>query len=191
MRAVRQLIGITAAGMLFAGALEAQTPRHEFGIDLGIASAKPDDGERALVIGTPIDVRVGFVTASPWMLETRFSFEYIGVDEGSALSFVPGVNLLWRLGPGTGLANQMGPYVTVGGSAEYSRFSSDAADDSESATQFGLNVGIGTRLAWGTAAFRPELFFAKVFESGDIDDDEIFLPAGTAFGLRVGISLWR
>jgi hypothetical protein len=190
MRAVRQLIGITAAGMLFAGALEAQTPRHEFGIDLGIASTKVDDGDRLLMIGTPIDVRIGFVTASPWMLETRFGFEYVGADEGSLLSFRPGVNLLWRLGPGTGLANQMGPYVTVGGSVDYARFSSDAADESESATQLGLNVGIGTRLAWGSAAFRPELFFAKAFESGDIEDDD-FVPAGTAFGLRVGISLWR
>src|SRR5688500_16833084 len=190
MRAVRQLIGITAAGMLFAGALEAQTPRHEFGIDLGIASVKPDEGERALIIGTPVDVRIGFVTASPRMLEPRSAFVYVGFDEGSVLSFTPGVNLLWRLGPGTGLANQMGPYVTVGGTAEYARFSSDAADESESVTQFGLNVGIGTRLAWGSAAFRPELFFAKTFESGEVEDDD-FVPAGTAFGLRVGISLWR
>ena len=190
MRSVRQLIGITAAGLVFAGALEAQTPRHEFGIDLGIASVKADEGERVLMIGTPIDVRIGFVTASPWMLETRFGFEYLGADDGSLLSFSPGLNLLWRLGPGTGLANQMGPYVTVGGNAEYARFSSDITDESESATQLGVNVGIGTRLAWGSAAFRPELFFQKSFESGEVEDDD-FVPAGTAFGLRVGISLWR
>ena len=179
MRAVTQLIGLAAAGALFAGAVEAQTPpKLEFGIDLGIASSKLDEvDDRILTIGLPVDARIGFVTASPWMIETRFGFNYVDTDLVTATSFTPGVNVLWRLGAGTGLANQMGPYITGGASLNYSkqRFFDE---ESESTTQLGVIVGIGTRLGWGNAAFRPELFFQKGFESGELGDGD-FVPAMT------------
>ena len=191
MKIARQLVGLAAAAALSAGTLEAQMPRHEFGVDLGIASTKYDGGDgRVLFIGAPIDVRVGFVTASPLMFETRLNLVYVSTDDGSLMSFAPGVNALWRLGPGTGLANQMGPYLTGGVSLEYSRISSDFDDESESATQFGINVGVGTRLGWGTAAFRPELFFQNNFASGDEDEFD-YIPSNSTIGLRLGISLWR
>ena len=191
MKIARQLVSLGAAAALSAGALEAQAPRHEFGVDMGIASTKFDGGDgRVLQVGMPIDVRVGFVTATPLMFETRFNLSYVGTDDFSLLTFAPGVNALWRLGPGTGMANQMGPYLTGGVSLEYARFSNDFDDESESATQFGINVGVGTRLGWGTAAFRPELFFAQNFESGD-EEDLDYAPANSTIGLRLGISLWR
>ena len=191
MTFARKLVGLAAITALSATAVEAQMPSHELGIDLGIASTKYDGGDgRLLRIGTPVDVRVGFVTSSPLMFETRFSLSYTGTDDASLLAFTPGVNVLLRLGEGTGLAKQMGPYLTGGVALEYARFSTDFDDESESATQFGVNVGVGTRLGWGTAAFRPELFFQQNFESGDeLDLDHV--PANSTIGVRLGISLWR
>lgn len=188
MRRAMQVVAAAGASMMLAVAVQAQTPRHEFGVDMAIASIKRDGSDRYLRVAAPIDVRIGFLTASPLMFETRFGFEYLRADEGSVMQLAPGINALWRLGPGTGLANQMGPYITGGVTLEYYRESFEGGSDS--AKQFGANVGIGTRLGWGPAAFRPELVFQKSFESGNQTDGD-FVPGLTAIGVRLGVSLWR
>jgi len=191
MKAVTKLFGLAAAGALFAGAVEAQMPSYEFGVDLGIVSSKFDGADyRLLTIGAPLDVRIGFVASGALSFEPRFSLLHVSSDGGSATSFNPSVNVLYRLGVGTGLHNQMGPYLTGGVGLNYSRFSDDDADESESDTQLGFNVGIGTRLGWGNAAFRPELFFGMGMESGD-EGTADFTPSVTMFGVRVGVSVWR
>ena len=183
-----QFVGIAAASVVLAATAQAQTPRHEFGVDMGIASIKYDGEDRFLRVAAPIDVRIGFVAASALSFETRFAFEYLRDDDASEMHLTPGINAIWKLGPGTGLANQMGPYITGGLSLEYFRESFE--DESDSATQFGANIGIGTRLGWGSTAFRPELFFHKGFEKGSETDDD-FIPGLTAIGVRLGVSFWR
>jgi hypothetical protein len=188
---VKKLFGLAAAGALFAGAVEAQAPTLEFGVDMGIISSKPDEGERELDILAPLNIRVGIVSAGAFSFEPRFAFQYEKEDDGSQLILSPAVNALFRLGPGTGLHNQMGPYLTGGVGLNFFRVSDDPSDESASATQLTFNVGVGTRLAWGNAAFRPEVFFGMGLEGGEQEAGSIFIPAETMFGLRLGVSVWR
>ena len=191
MRFPRKLLAFAA--LAAAATAHAQNaPKHEFGIDLVIASVKPTSDDvpsalipRTLLATTPLDVRIGFLAQGRMMLETRFGFSYVKVGDtddnegGSALEFTPGLNLMFRLGKGSGLHNQMGPYFTVGGTFDISKSSGE-----ETTKQPGINVGLGTRIAWGSAAFRPELIFAKVFET-----DDSF--GATVFGVRLGLSFFH
>jgi hypothetical protein len=184
MRFHRNLLVILAVATAASGQAQS-APKHEFGLDFVIGSLKSDgDDSRSLLMTTPFDVRIGFLTQGPLMVETRFGFSYFraGGGGGSALEFTPGINLMLRLGKGSGLHNQMGPYLTAGGSVDIARVS--GGGDSSTETQPGINVGLGTRMAWGSAAFRPELFFAKVFET-----DETF--AANVFGVRLGLSFFH
>lgn len=160
-------------------------------MDLGVTSTKRDgfDG-RILRIGSPVDVRLGFVTSRPLMLETRFRLGYTRSEDAWGLSLGPSLNLLWRLVHGSGYANQMGPYLTAGAGVEYTRVRGPATNGTQSATQLGVTLGLGSRIGWGTAAFRPELFIHRVFESHTPGDPQ-HVPASSTVGARLGISLWR
>lgn len=188
---VRQLLGFTVLVALSAPGAQAQMPSYEFGVDVGITSTKRDgfDG-RILRIGSPVDVRLGFVTSRPLMLETRFRLGYTRTDDAWGLNLGPSLNILWRFVQGRGFANQMGPYMTAGAGVEYTRVKGPATNGTQGATQFGVTFGVGSRIAWGTAAFRPELFIQRAFESHALGEPE-HVPASSTLGARVGISLWR
>ena len=177
-------------GVISASSLEAQIPSHEFGVDVAIARTDLEGtGKPVYSVGFPMDVRVGFVTSRSWMLETRFAFRYFANGDVSRLDIGPGLNVLWRLRAGTGMAKQMGPYVTAGASVDLTRISSEGFD-TQVTTRPSLNVGVGNRSGWGTAAFRPELFFERNF--GAKDPGEFgFTPGFAAIGLRLGVSFWN
>jgi hypothetical protein len=189
MHALRKFLAL-AAVCFAAPALAQNNPKHEFGVDFVVGSAKADeDGSpRVLAMTTPFDVRIGFVSRGKLMFEPRFGFSYASVgdtddSEGfSALEFTPGLNLLFRLGSGSGLHGQMGAYITVGGGLEIERVSGEGV--SETLTQPTVNAGIGARKALGSIAFRPEAFVAKVFEKDDA-------PGVTVIGVRLGLSFWN
>lgn len=185
------LVGFTVLVAVSAIRTQAQMPAYEFGVDLGITSTKRDgiDG-RTFRIGSPVDVRIGFVTSGPLMLETRFRLGYTRTEDAWGLGVGPSLNVLWRLVPGKGYANQMGPYLTAGAGLEYSRARGPATNGTQSATQFGVTLGLGSRIGWGTAAFRPDLFIHRGFESHTLGDRQ-HVPANSTIGARVGISLWR
>lgn len=189
MHVHRKLLAL--ALVCFAVSAEAQNgPKHEFGIDLVIGSAKSSEegSARALAIATPFDVRIGFVSQGKLSFETRFGFSYLSLGETdnsegfSSLEFTPGLNLLYRLGSGSGLHNQMGLYLTAGGGVEIARSSSEGVSETE--TQLSANVGLGTRMALGSLAFRPEAFLTKVFEKDE-------LPGVTVIGVRLGLSFFH
>jgi hypothetical protein len=159
--------------------------KHEFGVDLGIAYAKPDGGDGHVLIGTPVDLRVGFVGAGKVMFEPRFTFAFDskgGIDTTtfeatSSFIFTPGLNVLIAMSPGS---HQKGMYVTVG--AAY-----DIADFGDiSASQFSINGGVGTRSAYGSGAFRPEAFVRY-----DLENTSDGVPSALTFGVRLGLSLWH
>lgn len=186
MRTVTRLFGLAAAGLLSAGVAQAQ--KHEFGVDLALVSSKFDGADkRDLSIGTPFDVRIGFVSAGKLSWEGRFGLDYSsnGDADFTTWSFNPGVNVLYKLGAAT---NTQGLYVTGGGS--YSMLSVDDGTDSETFSQLGVNIGIGHRRPMGSASLRSELFFHSGFESGDVTDAN-YVPAMTAFGIRFGLSFWH
>jgi hypothetical protein len=184
MRVVGKIFAAAAAVAVLAAPAAAQ--RHEFGVDLGIASSKFDtpNAERFLEVGTPVDVRVGMVLGGPLSLESRFSLAYMSSDGASLLSFDPGLNVLFRFG-GT---PQQGLYVTGGAKIDIARVSND--DDSETVTQLGGNVGVGTRIPMGAAALRIEGFFAMLLEKGDVGDSD-YAPALNSIGVRIGLSFWK
>lgn len=158
-------------------------PKHEFGVDLSMASVKAEGSSESLfALRTPVDVRIGFVSASAVMLETRFGLAYVSGGGDSQLSFVPGLNALVRLGSGSGPHNLMGAYLTGGASAQMARVSSSGTTNTQ--TRFAVNVGLGTRIAWGDAAIRPEAFFSQMLKKDN-------LPAITSLGLRLGVSFWH
>lgn len=184
MRVVGRVFVAAAAVAVLAAPAAAQ--RHEFGVDMVLASTKVDlpGADRVLRIETPVDVRIGMVSGGPLSFETRFSFGYASSDGNSSLSFDPGLNVLYRLGS----SPQQGLYLTGGGKIDISRVSND--DDSETDTQFGINVGVGTRMPMGAAALRIEGFYAMLLEKGS-EGDEDFVPASNAIGVRFGLSFWK
>lgn len=184
MRAVGRVFIAAAAVAVLAAPAAAQ--RHEFGVDLAIASSKVDvpNADRVLHVLTPVDVRIGMVSGGPLSFETRFSFSYSSTDGASFLGFDPGLNLLYRLGA----SPQQGLYLTGGAKVDFERVSDD--DDSETDTQFGINLGVGTRMPMGSAALRLEGFYEMLLEKGSLGDDD-FAPAQNAFGVRIGLSFWK
>ena len=191
MRLLKRLVMLAGVVTLASSTLDAQgAPKLEFGVDLRVMSSKLDvpQAERVFSIGTPVDVRIGFVRSQPLMLETRFTFTHNGSCDASFTSFAPSLNVHGRLGDGAGLHNQMAPYLTAGLLMQMLRASND--NDSNSQTRYGLTAGAGTRIAWGTVAFRPEVFMARHFEKGELADDD-FVPGEFAFGVLFGLSFYR
>ncbi|HEV8265799.1 MAG TPA: outer membrane beta-barrel protein [Gemmatimonadales bacterium] len=189
---MRKLIGtaLLAAGVLVTPSLAVAQmahagAKHEFGVDLGIAYSKPDGGDGMVLIGTPVDLRVGFVSQGKVMFEPRFTFSFNskgGIDTTtfeatSAYTFTPGVNVLIAMGTG---GHRAGMYVTVG--AAY-----DIVDLGDfSASQFSINGGIGSRSAYGSGAFRPEAFIRY-----DLENTSDGIASALTFGVRLGLSLWH
>ncbi len=74
---MRKLIGRTTlvAALTLAPALAAaqhsMAAKHEFGVDLGFVYSKPSGGTSIITFGTPVDVRVGFVSKGSLMFEPR------------------------------------------------------------------------------------------------------------------------
>ncbi|MEX2155343.1 MAG: hypothetical protein WD773_00715 [Gemmatimonadales bacterium] len=151
--------------------------RHEFGIDLGAAYVKPDGFDGGIVIGTPVDVRVGLVSTGNMMWEPRFTLDFNTVGGNTTYLFTPGVNVLFANSPGR---HRNGMYFTGGAGLLL------GDDGANSGTAFSLNAGVGWRKPYGSAAWRYELGFQWTSESTDLG-----LPSTIAIGGRIGVSFWH
>jgi len=151
--------------------------KHEFGVDLFAGYVKPDGVDGGIVIGTPVDVRVGLVTSGSMMWEPRFSLGFSTVGSSTAYDFEPGVNVLFSNSPG---GHRRGMYFTGGAGLIL------ADNGVNNGTAFSLNAGVGWRKPYGSAAWRYELGFQWQSESADLG-----LPSTISIGARIGISLWR
>ncbi len=180
------VIAATAAAAAVAAAQAA--PRHEFGVDLGLGLESPSGGSTQFVMVTPVDVRVGFVSASPLSWEGRLTLLYAskGEPDGSAAySLAPDVQALLKLGKGTGPGGMLGPYATVGAGLDF-RDAPKPLGGTNSSTVIRINGGIGDRLPFGADAFRIEGFLAYDFKNTTLP------TAGTLeVGARVGLSFWH
>ena len=198
--ALARSLGALAAGVMLAAPLSGQTaggPKHEFGVDLGIAYsniASPVSGGSSVSVvqlTTPVDVRVGFLAPGPLSWELRFVGSFQNESSGgfslTIYSFMPDVNLIYRLGAGAGQRQLLGPYLTAGLGARVTGESSSGGGGSNSGLNVPINLGLGTRTALGSGAFRGELYLAFTPKNGNIgpDGNEITL------GVRAGISLWH
>lgn len=167
------------------GSGAGMAPEHEFGVDLGIAYNSISGGNGVFLLNTPLDVRVGFVSATKLSWEGRFSLNFAATSGASALSFTPDVNVLYKLGTGHGPHNLLGPYLTAGVGTGIQ--SLKVAGVTNSGANFTVNAGIGTRAAAGSGAWRFEGFVAYTPKNTKIG------PFGNQFtiGARVGLSLWH
>ena len=157
-------------------AAQAGGARHEFGVDVGAGYVKPDGIDGGIQIFTPVDVRVGFVTAKQVQWEGRLNFVLSTLGGDTRYALQPGVNVLYAPAPGT---NRSGMYLTGGGTVLL------ADNGANSGTQLGINAGVGWRKPSGNAALRYEVGFQYAFESQDLGRSTIMI------GGRIGLSLWK
>lgn len=155
--------------------------KNEFGVDLGLAWVSPDVGDSRFRIGTPMDVRIGFVSRGRLMWEGRvgLAFDSEGLGD-AAYAFTPQVVALYSMKP---TRHRAGMYVFGGGGLNFVSIGLPAA---EAGTTFSLGGGVGTRKRIGSAALR--------FEGGlrfDTEDSGAGMPSQFSIGGRVGISFWH
>jgi hypothetical protein len=193
MRRAMIVAAVTGGLWLAPASLTAQEngiarPSHEFGVDLSgmytNMGSPCAENCGALTIATPVDLRIGFLMEGPWSVEPRLGLLYQASTsgEGHVLQFTPGINVLYAFGARSGPNGVIGPYLTAGAALEVA----DLGDFGGSATQVAVNLGLGQRMAWGSAAFRPEAFVRYRFRNA-YDG----VPSYFDLGVRIGVSLFR
>jgi hypothetical protein len=160
----------------------ASAPRLEFGFDLGLLWQKTDNGGSYLIASMPLDgVRVGFVSTGSTMFEFKGSLSFVNGNDQTSYDLGLEPRVLFRLGPGTGLHSQMGPYVFLGAPLSLVGENGGVIPNVEG--------GIGMRQQWGrSSAMRFEAFVRYRFES---DFDCCFFPHALQVGGRIGPSFWH
>ena len=178
---------ITALALVpgIAAAQHMENAKHEFGVDLGVVYSKPSGGDGVFQIGTPVDVRIGFVSSGKLEVEPRFTFNYASGGGDNAYVFTPDINLLFGLGTE---GNKQGPYVTVGAGVDLThvKVSTGLGSVSTSTSQFNFNGGIGTRIPYESGAIRLEAFVRYLLKNTSKN-----LPNTLDIGARIGLSLWH
>ena len=160
-------------------------PKNEIGVDLGAAYSHIGSGCptscSGFGIGTPVDIRWGFLSNGPLSFEPRFTLNYISGFGGHDLSFNPDLNVLYRMKRSTA---RRGMYLTGGLGLAINN--SASGGPSTTATQFSLNGGVGKRIPMESNAWRVEGFLRYSFENTGKS-----LPNRLDIGARLGMSFWR
>lgn len=165
-------------------------PKNEIGVDLGAQYSHNGSGCATdcggLGIGTPVDIRWGFMASGPLSFEPRFSLSYLSGGAspigGHVLVFNPDVNVLYRMGKATA---RKGAYLTGGLGLAIQNFA-PSGGSSTTATQLSLNGGVGKRIPSEANAWRLEGFLRYNFENSGKG-----IPSSFDIGARVGMSFWR
>ena len=162
-------------------AAQARAAKHEFGIDLGFAWVSPDVGNSRIRVGTPLDVRIGFVSRGRLMWEPRLglAFDSEGLGD-AAYTFTPQIVALYSMTP---RRHRAGWYAFGGAGLNLVSIGLPAA---QAGTTFSIGGGVGTRKRVGSAAVR--------FEGGlrfDTDDSGAGMPSQFSLGVRTGLSFWN
>jgi hypothetical protein len=177
MAAVAVLMSVPALSQAQRRAAATGGAKHEFGVDVGVGYSKYEGQDGGIVIGTPLDVRVGLIGRGKMMWEPRFTLLFDTQGGATSYAFQPGVNVLFANSPG---GHRRGMYLTGGAGLML------ADNGANSGTAFSVNAGVGWRKPYGSAAWRYELGFRWTSESADLG-----LPSNITVGGRVGISLWH
>jgi hypothetical protein len=162
-------------------------PKNEIGVDLGAAYSHIGSGCAAdcsgMGIGTPVDIRWGFLAKGQLSFEPRFSLAYTsGLSNGHDLAFNPDLNVIYRMKKSTA---RKGLYLT-GGLGLAIENSAPSGGSSTTATQLSLNGGVGKRIPVESNAWRLEGFLRYNFANTSKG-----LPSRFDIGARVGMSFWR
>jgi hypothetical protein len=193
---MRKLMGFVAVGVALmalphvalAQRASAAAAKNEIGVDLGAAYTHVGSGCTTSCglfgVGTPVDIRWGFVSTGPVSFEPRFTLSYLTGGGGHALLFDPDLNVLYRFGSSTA---RKGTYATGGLGVALSN-TGISGSPSTSTTQLSLNGGIGTRMPMqgSSSAWRIEGFFRYNFSQTSKG-----IPSSYGIGARIGMSFWR
>jgi hypothetical protein len=159
------------------GAAPTGGAKHEFGVDIGVAYTKPENVSGGITIGTPLDVRVGFMSRTKVMWEPHVTLNFSTVGGSTTYLFTPGVNVLYSMTPG---GHRNGMFLTGGAGLVI------GDNGVSSGTAFSLGGAVGWRKPYGTAAWRYELGFQYTSSS-----TKLGLPSTIQIGGRIGLSLWH
>lgn len=165
-----------------AQAAPAPAAKNEFGVDLGLAWVSPDVGDSRFQIGSPVDLRVGFVSKGRLMWEPRMSlaFDSEGLGGDAAYTFSPQVVALYSMTP---RRHRAGWYLFGGAGLNFVNAGIPTVDG---ATTFSLGAGVGTRKRLGTAAVRLEGGLRY-----NTEDSGAGMPSQFSIGARAGLSFWH
>ncbi|HEX4560644.1 MAG TPA: hypothetical protein VH113_02330 [Gemmatimonadales bacterium] len=184
---------LLAAGLMVGPALAVAQhsmgamPAHEFGADLtlyyGSYSASGTSVSH-FVIGTPVDLRLGFVTSKTLVVEPRLLLSYDSKSfltgyTNSVLTLNPDLNFLFNVGGGD---YKHGLYLTAGAGVNLLSVGGGGG----SVTQLALNGGIGTRVPYESGAIRLEAYVKYVTKNTSKG-----APSELQIGGRAGLSLWH
>jgi hypothetical protein len=177
------LLSVLALLPAFAAAQRraAETgPKNELGVDLAFQYVSlGSNAGSGVQLAAPVDVRIGFLSRTENMFEGRASVAWDS-NLGSFV-FAPGINVLHQLKRGSGTRGLLrAPYVTAGVGLNIVKPFSGAGTE----TQFAIGGGVGRRVAYGSAVFRPEGYISYAFSSGN-------LPSAVSLGVRLGLSFWH
>ena len=183
------LAGLAVAPTVALAQHAGMEAKHEFGADIGGVYAKPSGGNGVVVIATPVDLRVGFMAGDKLVIEPRISFGYNskgGIDfttlqTVATYRFIPDVNALWAF-----QSNKKGPYLTVGAGVDIDHTNVPPSGAIGTASQFGVNGGLGTRVPYESGAIRLEAFGRYFFKNTSKGRPNQF-----QVGARIGLSLWH
>ena len=163
----------------------ASGPKNEIGVDLGASYSHTGSGCNTdcggLGIGTPVDIRWGFMSKGLLSFEPRFSLNYVSGFGGHDLSFNPDLNVIYRMKKSTA---RRGMYLTGGLGLAINN--SASGGPSTTATQLSLNAGVGKRIPVESNAWRIEGFLRYNFENSGKG-----VPSSFDIGARLGMSFWR
>ena len=185
MRILRALftVGLACAPAIAAAQHDmamGHAMKHEFGADItGFYQRLSQNGASSnqILIGTPVDLRVGIGAGDKATVEPRINFAFHSKGNsngGAAYEFIPDLNFTWGF-----QSNHNGPYLTAGAALRMEH-------DTSTQTQFGFNGGLGTRIPYESGAIRLEAFgqyFLKKAADG--------IPNELNIGVRIGLSLWH
>jgi len=165
-------------------------PKNEIGVDLGAEYNHAGSGCTAdcggLGIGTPIDIRWGFMARGQLSFEPRFSLSYLSGSAspigGHVLTFNPDLNVIYRMKKSTA---RRGMYLTGGVGLGIAN-AAPSGGSGTTATQLSLNGGVGKRIPMESNAWRVEGFLRYNFENNGKG-----IPSSFNIGARVGMSFWR
>lgn len=165
-----------------ARAAQPAAPKNEFGVDLGLAWISPSEGDSRIRVGSPLDLRIGFVSKGRLMWEPRlsFAFDSEGLGGDAAYTFSPQIVALYSMSP---QKHRSGMYLFGGTGIN---LVSAGIPTIDGGTTFSLGAGVGTRKKMGNAAMR--------FEGGlryDTEDSNAGMPGQFVVGGRVGLSFWH
>ncbi len=177
LRQSRVLItaGALALVTVPAVAQKAMAAKHEFGVDAAFVYSKPSGGNGITQLGTPVDVRIGFVPKKGnLMFEPRVSLAFQSTSGASAHDLNLDVNVLYAKN------QRKGMYWTGGAGIDL------VGVTGTSGSIISLNGGIGTRKPYESGAWRLEGFVRY-----DLKNTSLGVPNTLNIGARAGLSLWH